>query len=381
MLAVDLRITDLTAPAEAVMGETVPISFTIKNFGDTATTGPWEDYLFLSKDEQGDFFFDTTLAVRERDTPPTALAAGESQNVTLQVFLAGTPALVGEVFIVASSDLFNEVAESDEWNNELSRPISLSAPDLELSGAVAPASGSLGEALQVSYHVANLSSVTAVANWFDQVYLSADDLWDFNDTPVSFVVPPKQPLLGGESYDISDQFFVPETVSGSNYILFVSDAFNRQTETREDNNVQALPIQVAGPDLVVQSAVVPAEADPGSTIDISYTVKNQGNRTAESDWTDVVFLSEHPDESFGDIELLTTPIVVQSPLGADGVYTINAQVTLPAGLRGLQYLKIMTDQLLEQGETADANNLLVKAIDLGDQTSPSRRFRSPARSS
>jgi YD repeat-containing protein len=364
LLAADLKIVAHSTPSEVILGQTLPVSFTIKNDGDAATSDTWYDNIYLSFDDTYDF----DDAFIDQVTHAAPLGPGEELAVNKNVRFGGDPAVIGDVYVIYSIDEFNYVDESNEFNNRLATPIVTSAPDLALSNVSAPATATLGSAIQISARVTNISSTTrAPAFWTDALYLSEDAIFDpYLDTSFGYQGAPVSPLNPGEFYDYTNiPVLLPQTAAGSKYLIFVADAFNSQPETSEANNFVVQPITVSGPDLFIQTANAPTEAEPGETIDISYTVKNQGDLTASLGWTDRVYFSDYPEGGF-DIELLTQSITSQSPLAADGTYTINAQITLPANSgRGLHYLRFVTDEDGDQGETADANNERVIPIDLG----------------
>jgi subtilase family serine protease len=368
MMAADLKIISHETPSEAIMGQTLPVRFTIKNIGDTATNASWSDYVSLSNTDGGSFN-DQILEIRPPSTPALSLAPGQEHPIELDVFFRGrdfgsTDDLIGDVFLVLRTDGFNNLSESDEQNNRISVPIHVSAPDLVVSNATAPTTATLGGTIAASFRVTNSSAVNAPAEWADGFYLSEDDKFQaFQDTQVrSFQ---RGNLAAGASYDINDTSVVlPSTAQGSKFLLFVSDGGLSQTETNEENNVFAKPITVSGPDLVVLSATAPSEAEPGSQIDISWTVKNQGDMPANFDWIDTVAVSQF-DDGFALENLESRDITTQSPLAPGATYTLNSQVTLPAGNRGLYYLHFTTDDSFAQNETADGNNRRVLPIDLG----------------
>ena len=55
MLAADLEVTSLTAPATAISQSNVPIDWTVKNSGDQTAPTDWFDHIYLSTDATLDF--------------------------------------------------------------------------------------------------------------------------------------------------------------------------------------------------------------------------------------------------------------------------------------------------------------------------------------
>ena len=49
----DLIVSNITAPVEIISGQQFEISWTVKNQGVTATTGTWNDYVYLQNQNGG----------------------------------------------------------------------------------------------------------------------------------------------------------------------------------------------------------------------------------------------------------------------------------------------------------------------------------------
>jgi subtilase family serine protease len=297
LLAADLKIVAHSTPSEVILGQTLPVSFTIKNDGDAATSDTWYDNIYLSFDDTYDF----DDAFIDQVTHAAPLGPGEELAVNKNVRFGGDPAVIGDVYVIYSIDEFNYVDESNEFNNRLATPIVTSAPDLALSNVSAPATATLGSAIQISARVTNISSTTrAPAFWTDALYLSEDAIFDpYLDTSFGYQGAPVSPLNPGEFYDYTNiPVLLPQTAAGSKYLIFVADAFNSQPETSEANNFVVQPITVSGPDLFIQTANAPTEAEPGETIDISYTVKNQGVSFCASNGTIILRFKRYQFGSF-----------------------------------------------------------------------------------
>ena len=130
--------------------------------------------------------------------------------------------------------------------------------------------------------------------WYDYVYLSKDQTYDFTDSYVASNYRSGSPPLGaGESYTISQTATLPGVAAGDYYLLFITDQYDYVAETNEDNNVKAVPITLTASsvDLIVTAADAPANADAGGPANVSWTVKNQGTDAAASSWYDYVYLS------------------------------------------------------------------------------------------
>ena len=266
-----------------------------------------------------------------------------------------------------------------EANNLQALPIRIEAPDLELTASVSPSSGTVNGPIQVSYTVTNVGNVAAPASWIDGIYLSADQVlggdMQLGDVDISL----EPPLGAGESYERTVWVTIPNTPAGSYYLLFATDIGTgpgSQGETNETNNFRSAAIEVLVPDLTISAgSVAVGAAWVGQSVDVSWTVTNQGATHAPADWGDSVYLSTTPTLAAG--ALLTGEavwvaneyITGQTPLAAGDSYTIERSVTLPDFPAGPAYLVFVADGTGYQGETDESNNtfsvpILVGAPDL-----------------
>src|SRR5262249_27510717 len=117
------------------------------------------------------------------------------------------------------------------------------------------------------------------------------------------------------------------------------DQFSRWAYEDPRNNVYRTPIHVTyyEPDLVIGNLQVPAAATSGQTVNVTYTVTNQGTRdTREKAWTDRVFLSRDP--SLDQHDLFLAEFRRTDLLRINQSYTATVPVRLPDGINGPFYV-------------------------------------------
>ncbi len=356
--APDLIVETADAPATASSGQSIEISWTVKNIGaDPAMASGWWDRVYLSEDTS--LSTGGSLLTSYWTSDHTPLAAGASYTVTRNVTIP--PTASGNMYLLFVADHSNQQGETNEDNNLLVKSISLNAPDLTLSTASAPAAIVLGETVEVSWTVTNIGIYDALANWYDAVYVSDDAVFDpATDTLAhSYYASSHTPLAAGEAYTVTRNIVLPETAIGSRYLLFVADHTNRQGETDATNNVFAVPVTLTAPDLTVTALSAPAEALLSETVSVSWTVRNQGAVPAAAGWLDRLYLS--PTPTLGADAVTVTSYVVVSPtvpLAPGAEYTVNLDVTVPISvtLGDNWYWVVMTDAGRVQGETDETNN-------------------------
>ena len=264
---VDLVVSDLIVPESAVVGDQIEITATITNLGtETANgnNGRWFDDIRLSTDPVFDFGDSRLADVSIQDELP--LAGGESYTFTQLVTIPNN-ALSGSLYVVYRTDN-NSQMETDETNNTASQPIEVSAPNLVFTSHSAPVSASLSEVVNVSWTVQNDSAIAARASsWEDRIFLSDDDTFGFNDR---FLSSQRRfgSLQAGGTYSLNSSFTINNVTAGSKYLLFVTDYRNDQGETNEDDNVLAVPIELAAADLVLTDFSGPDTAAVGDTLTV-----------------------------------------------------------------------------------------------------------------
>jgi len=107
----DLVVAAINPPAEGIYGEPTTWSFEVKNSGDLEAEGSWYDTLYLSIDQEWNLGDQRIGRLRHEG----GLAAGQSYSAT---FTANTPAVVpGNYWLIATTDVFDDLRETDEENN------------------------------------------------------------------------------------------------------------------------------------------------------------------------------------------------------------------------------------------------------------------------
>ena len=221
-------------------------------------------------------------------------------------------ATTGSQHLLFVADGTGNVGESNEANNLRSVPITITAPDLIVTSATAPAAASWGQTVRVEWTVTNQGQGAATVPWVDRVYFSKDDRFDATDTYLSqgYTVA-NIPLAANGTYSFGRDVVIPNGVTGRNHVLLIADANHAQPESDESNNVRAVAIDLSAADLVVTAVTAPASVSLGQTINLTWTVINQGTGLATLGWHDNVYLS-------GNDQWEATDAIFVEHLGAVG---------------------------------------------------------------
>ncbi|QLE54695.1 CARDB domain-containing protein [Nostoc sp. TCL26-01] len=346
----DLLIQNATSPTSASVGSTLNISYQVKNQGVGSAVASTTKF-YLSKDN----LYSTDDVLLGSDSV-NSIAAGAYSSETSALIVANSIA-AGNYYLLFQADGNNNLAETSETNNLVAKAITINKADLIIQNATSPTSASVGSTLNISYQVKNQGVGSAIAST-TKFYLSKDNLYSTDDV-----------LLGSDSVNsIAAGAYSSETsaliiansiASGNYYLLFQADGNNNLAETSETNNLVAKAITINKADLIIQNATSPASTSVGSTINISYQVKNQGVGSAVASTTKF-YLSK--DNLYSTDDVL---------LGSDSVNSIaanayssetSALIVANSIAAGNYYLLFQADGNSNVAETSETNNLVAKAI-------------------
>ncbi len=258
-------------------------------------------------------------------------------------------------------------------------------PDLVVSNVQVPATAFSGQNVAITWKVTNIGPGITNLNqrWTDAVFLSFDTIPNFTIPPQtnpgawsSIDFPIKPLLLGavsnvsalnnGDSYTNTLNFTLPLKYNFPVYVYVITNYAPGSTAPQEvtllnDTARAPSPIVVAlspTPDLRVDSVITPAEVFSGSTVNVTYKVKNYGVLTPPNNsWTDKVYISKDP---FFDATTATPLYAPKSngtyyynaplaefgqgtQLQGDSAYTKSVSVIIPNFIQGSYYIYVLTD--------------------------------------
>lgn len=363
VIAPDLMVTDLIAPASATAGETIEVSWTVENQGRGEVLFPFDDEVWLD----GGYYGDVEL---DRVAGPTALAPNEryarTAEVTIPIHTSTEPRAV---YISTNPELEYRQRgqiESNYRNNVISSDIVVVRPDLVVKEGNASHALELGREFEVAWTASNESEYTAFGDWLGGVYYSLDDRLDDSDLLLGTVAAEDAvPLRANTVVDQSITTSIPYTVpaAGDAFLIFAVDADDAQAETDELNNTLAFPVQVGGPDLVVTRVMSPTEVGQGHEFDVAWFVANQGSLTTATSWTDRVYLSDDPYFNYSDSWLGEVSHDIGDTFAAGAEYSRNLTVRVPnEQTPGEQYVLVVADTVGDQAEFIETNNVFAQPI-------------------
>lgn len=254
-LSVDLVVSDVVVPEEAVSGSEIPVSWTVRNTGDPLSAeepfppecpdGQWEDALFLSRDMVLDMEHDTFLGMQRTATAELLTSAEEGQPQyqyrSCEHTLNLPDGVSGSYYLIVATDRYDTVHERGaERNNTATHAIPLdivlpTPADLTVGSIRAWSRAWTGQSMWVGYDLLNPSDAVAEGHWRNHFYLSTDRQLDAADQRLG-EASGSGPVEAGGSRDSSGWFPVP-AAGGEYYVIVHADAYNQYPELDETNNI------------------------------------------------------------------------------------------------------------------------------------------------
>ncbi|MEW5803163.1 MAG: CARDB domain-containing protein [bacterium] len=142
----DLTIHSVTPPVSGIYGEPATWSYEVKNAGELPAAGTWYDTLYLSSDQEWTLGDERIARIRhEGDIGPGQRYTG--------TFPADLPAVIpGNYYVIACTDIFDDVQETDNENNTAVSIGQLTVEGRELIPD-RPESGTIGKGQSIYYQI------------------------------------------------------------------------------------------------------------------------------------------------------------------------------------------------------------------------------------
>ncbi|MCB2407100.1 CARDB domain-containing protein [Hymenobacter lucidus] len=348
----DLVIQGASAtPISAVPGSTLSLYSSIYNLSGTTATSSNIGY-YLSTDAT----LDAADVLLGSSTGSSLSVGSYSSRSNYVVLPANTTA--GAYYLLFAADYQNVVSESNETNNVTSVYLNVVPPTVDLviqQPSVSPTSTAPGNVIGLSCTINNQGNATATYSSVG-FYLSTNTTLDASDQLLTSAygsqLSPNYPSYRSVTTNVP-----PGTTPGNYYILFAADYQNVVTESIETNNVSAVALTVAAPNVdltVSQASLSYYSVSAGTTISAGATVYNQGNTASPSSNVGYYFSSDATLSS-NDVLLNSS---TGSALGAGLSNYPGATITVPAtATPGNYYILFAADYLNAVTESNENNNV------------------------
>ncbi len=363
----DIAISDLSKSSEVVtIGSSLNVRYHESNLGDITFPEHYTGFV-LSADTIYDDSIDFNLGTYYRyDSYPGNV---NYYNQYLHI-PASVPA--GNYYLIAKTDAFNYVTETNEYNNTAFSRLRVITPNVDLSvntQRVNPAKAVAGNTVNVSGYLYNHGteySYSTNLNFYisKSGNIETDSAFYLGSYYSSSVYPEA-------SVPFNQTLYLPEYLAaGDYYIVFVADAGNNQPEMNENNNIvsKKISIEAATRDLFVKSASVSSKATVEQTVYFKATISNSGNSDV-SYFNLGYYLSS--DETLSSEDIFIGTIGVPGMLSKSSV-PVSGEFKVPYYIsQGSYKLLFVADNYNQIIETNETNNSLAKGLQVinpyGDQ--------------
>ncbi|GAB4015093.1 hypothetical protein GCM10028808_39480 [Spirosoma migulaei] len=361
----NLVIHGLTVPSDTVATrQPIMVQWTTANEGAIATATSWLETIYLSVDTVFNTATDKLLGSLLRTNALQSLSSSSTQqSVTIP---ASTTE--GTYYLFVRTDATDQIYESPgEQDNvaRLSTPVRVVLPDLIPTLLTAPASATSDQTIAVQWKVKNDSRAGIYnTNWKDKLYLSTNSTFEPATDRLLTSVSANQLLAYGSEYTKQISTALPTGISGTYFLLLVSDADSNLVEKSKTNNVRSFSFAITlapAPDLQVISIVAPATDTLGTTLTLQYSVKNNGTGQIDNKtWQDSIYLS--PTNTLSKANRIYLGTVYQNrSLTSGQSFTQSAAFSIPTSISpGRYFVAVKTDadsSIFEN--TAETNNTTV----------------------
>jgi hypothetical protein len=276
----------------------------------------------------------------------------------------------GNYYFIVQVDSANGIIETNETNNVLSIPVTISTPELAAIGLIIPPILSSQQPFAAIYSVSNVSGITAQPSWIDRIYLTANGVVDTNsiafNNGATADFSHSSPLPVGEKYTQLVNVNVPAVGAGDYTVVISADDNHFFNESTFGNNFFSQPLHILNPDLDITNFNAPSVAvviQQNQSITVDFSVMNRGPGTAYVSWVDYLYISRTNRLDTNAIQIGgIRPDAVPLVPGASYSSTIHA--TIPFGLQGSYYLIMSANDSGELLESTRTNNTLVRPIEV-----------------
>jgi subtilase family serine protease len=347
----DLQVPAVSTPVEVESDTPFDVSWTTKNFG-LKTAAAMNERVYFSTDaivnandvEIGSFALAQTL------TPDQSIDRIQTVSIPTNAIT-----VTGDYYVYVKTDADGAVDEGGYENNNITfhavRVRRLLRPDLQVTNITAPATALFDQEIQVQWTVTNTGSgPTNVSSWTDNLYLGVNQT--LNGANILATSPNASYLNPGESYITSATVRIPRGSEGSFYLIVQTDlsfhGVSEVNEENENNNIATHAITVSvppEPDLRVSNVQAPLEGFGGQPINLSWTVRNNGDGASPAGtatWNDLIYISRNAVLDGGDRVIGFKPHT--GALAVNGSYTVSGfSINLPPDVFGDYYVFVVAD--------------------------------------
>lgn len=374
----DIQITGMTdVTLNPLQGGMATFIMTVENAGNLPITEPVKVGIYRNEDtgpyyyhNSPDLIFDTELI---QEITLNDLPIG-SVDVPVSIPIAADALLGSKFRLNLYADFENEYTEVEEDNNHytLFNTFEIAgdfAPDLRVTN-VGPLPSTLtqGETVQISFTVENVGTRAAETEFAVNIGLSFTQFSISDEFEEGTSLENLQP---GESQNFTFDYVVPpHSFPFGNYYFHIRiDDEEVIPETDETNNITYISsveiVETPNADLTVDNVVgLPDTASQGDVIFFNFDLINEGEFTANGEYTITMFLNPYNNFSINHHSSAIESGIVPTGFTPPGIIpNVGGGITVPDDIPvGQYYLVVAVDVDFEVAENDKTNNYILVPI-------------------
>lgn len=369
----DLIPINITTPGITFSGQSINITYEVKNIGPGITTDSiWKDEFTLIPapgNSSGTTFSFGTRTHTGLLLPDSSYLVQYTVNIPENIF--GDYQI--RIFTDSKNDVFefasegNNQALSDEFEIILTPPVDLVPDSLEV-----PDTMSLYETYPVTFQIRNEGGSAPTIGWTDRYYLSQSPVYNSNFLTLLGSAYHNAGLMPGASNDKTVNIKLTQNVSDIYYIYLVTDYNNQINEyAMEGNNIlRSDPITIIKPDIKPDSLIHALSVMSGTTLSLLGELVNPGPGVYKGNKVSRFYLSDDNVLSTETDLLLTAKTSSNIVLTTTDTISVPVNVVIPVQSFGEKFILWQADASEVIYESNETNNVLVSPITIFESPHP-----------
>ena len=264
---------------------------------------------------------------------------------TFNWLVPGTPTSTGKIFVGSWNGSAYEASDWSDLN------FTVTAPDLRVISPSVSATVLLpNQSFTANATANNQGNGSSNVGTTLRYYRSTDAVITTADTQIA---TDAIAVLGAGGSSPQSASVTAPAAAGNYWIGACVDAVAGESNTANQCSTGVM-ITVALPDLVISAIDAPASANPGSAVNVSNTVRNQGTIATGVGFRVGLYYSSDATCNTADTFLASRAV---GALAAGATSAASTPVTIPAAaVPGTRYICAVADDLAQVAETNEANN-------------------------
>ena len=354
----DFEPYNMNAPYRISSGTKFDVSYSVRNIGPGVPfSNTWTDKVYISSkntglDDSAKLIGQFTQKGYYKIDGSDYQYEGDSYSATRSVSFSGLQS--GTYYIYIKVDADNAVLEYDGENNNviMSKAITLADPDLTVEIiSISEETLSTDSKVAVTWKLKNIGTADIQNATVKDGFYASSTTNGANAISLGTATNTVSVVAGGEK-TFRTNITIPKnsSLNGTRYVYVKTNIDNTLTESSTANNSSAsvakqlvyaedpTTVQVNGTNMTISALSVASTTTPGTSLTLSYNVKNTGSLAIDKEVKQELFISK--SSTFGSSAKALSvagTLPTTNGLQAGAFVTANVSITIPSDIQGGQY--------------------------------------------